>query len=497
MATVTIAGALAIEAQAKKAGWTEERLLDEAGANLAAAIVRYFPYPGHITGFLGKGHNAGDALVAMRILRDRHSWEISLRAAQPMDTAAPLTIRKWHELGAPPPAKGPLPRPATGPWVLLDGLLGTGSKGALRPPLLVLAAEMGRLRQTGGARVAAIDLPSGVDADTGEIHEGAVIADVTFMIANAKAGLLTGAAARATGALALVELPALAARQETDLELIAPQCATFGKSPRPFDFHKGMAGRVAILAGSADYTGAAVMAASGALRGGGGLITLFVPSSSHGAVSAKCPPEIIVRSCDDPRELLGERADAWVVGCGLGKMADHQTHGLFELIERSGVPLVIDADALNAIARAGKTGILSTSHVITPHPGEFRRLAPDLADLTREDAARAFVARFPATLLLKGCRTIVARSGCPLRINATGSPGMATGGQGDLLAGVIGARLAAGDSLQDAASLGAWICGRAAEIAQTDPAVSEDSLTPTDVADFLGAAFNDWRASRR
>ena len=161
------------------------------------------------------------------------------------------------------------------------------------------------------------------------------------------------------------------------------------------------------------------------------------------------------------------------------------------------MPAVIDADALNLIARSGMTGILAERHVITPHPGEFRRLAPDLAGLPRESAARAFADRIPATLLLKGCRTLVTRRGQPLWCNATGHPGMATGGQGDLLAGVIGARLAIGDPPLEAAALAAWLCGRSAEIALNEPAISEESLTPSDVSRHLGGAFLDWKCTRR
>ena len=141
--------------------------------------------------------------------------------------------------------------------------------------------------------------------------------------------------------------------------------------------------------------------------------------------------------------------------------------------------------------------ILGQNHVITPHPGEFRRLAPDLANLPRESAAREFADRFPAVLLLKGGRTLVTQRNQPLWCNSTGSPGMATGGQGDLLAGVIGARLAIGDAPLEAAALSAWICGRSAEIALAEAGLSEESLTPGDVAMRLGAAFHDWRTSMR
>jgi NAD(P)H-hydrate epimerase len=258
-----------------------------------------------------------------------------------------------------------------------------------------------------------------------------------------------------------------------------------------------MAGRVAILAGSAAYTGAAVLAASGALRGGVGLITLFVPNAVCDAISAKCPPEIIVRSFHDPREILKFPCDSLVVGCGLGEMDETLNEGLLDLISNSAAPTVIDADALNLIAKSGRISIFRENHLITPHPGEFARLAPDLRSSPREEAARRFADRMPATLLLKGCRTIVTRHGHPLWCNATGTPGMATGGQGDLLAGLIGARLAIGDSPVDAAALGAWLCGRAAEVALNQKNFSEESLAPSDVLHFFGSAFRDWKSSRR
>lgn len=481
-----------------KNGWTEEQLLNLAGERLGRAIGRFFPHPGTIVGYLGKGHNAGDALVALRILRDHFGWKVATRHAYPMADFAPLTQKKWDELGIRLPIdRAPSWRDFEGPLVLLDGLVGSGTVGELREPLLKLAVEMASLRQQAGARVAAVDMPSGIDSDTGLTSKGAVVADVTFMIGNAKVGLLCGHAASATGALALVSVEPLSASGKAAIELIAPQTLDCGKGPRPFDFHKGMAGRLAILAGSEAYAGAAVLAATGALRSGAGLITLFVPALAHSLIASKCPAEIIVRDYRDPRELQDFRFDALVTGCGLGEMNDAMADGLLELISQSAVPTVVDAGALNLIARRGRLDILTEFHVLTPHPGEFARLAPDLADRPREDAARCFADRTRSTLLLKGSRTIVTRKGEPLRCNATGTPGMATGGQGDLLAGVIGARLAGGDSPMDAAALGAWICGRSAEIALNESNLSEESLIPSDVLHFLGAAFRDWQSSRR
>jgi NAD(P)H-hydrate epimerase len=209
MAAVTRSGMRAAELAALVAGWTEEQLLDLAGKRLGHALGRFFPHPGTAVGYLGKGHNAGDALVALRVLRDHFGWKIAVRNAFSIEQCVPLTHKKWLELGMngsldqAPPWRG-----LEGPLLLLDGLLGIGAQGALREPLLSLAAEMQWLRQHAGARVAAVDLPSGVDPDTGESTSGAVTADVTFMIGNPKTGLLLGHATNAVGSLALVPLEA-------------------------------------------------------------------------------------------------------------------------------------------------------------------------------------------------------------------------------------------------------------------------------------------------
>lgn len=501
MPALTLAEMLAAESLAISRGWTEEQLLDEAGRQLGLAIGRHFPTAGTVIAYLGKGHNAGDAVVALGVLRERFGWEIGVRHAFASGPLAPLLekkcaalgpIRDWQEM----PDWQSLKRPV----VLLDGLLGCGGKGPLRGAVLESAAEIEWLRQNTGARVVAVDLPSGVDPDTGRAMPGAVHADLTFMIGHAKHGLLLGTAANHTGALALVPLDLIPPPQDppsSDLELISPQNLHFGKSPRPFDFHKGMAGRVSVVAGSRNYPGAAVIAATGALRGGAGLITLHVPANARLAIAARCPAEIIVKSYRSLSEIRDTVCDSWVIGCGLGPLAPAEFEHLWEILSTHPSPAVLDADALNAIAVHGTCKSLQKRHVITPHPGEFRRLAPDLADLDREQAAREFVKTSAATLLLKGSRTLVTRAGSAVWCNSTGGPSMASGGQGDLLAGVIGARLAAGMDPMEAAAHSAWVCGRAAEIAVTTDLESDESLTPQDVSHALGRAFNDWRSSGR
>lgn len=486
---VSVAEMKALETAALAAGWSEAQLMELAGQALGRRILELFPQRGQAIAFIGKGHNAGDALIALRVLRDA-GWHIAVRAAYPVDALAPLTQTQLKALGEVDEQLAI----THAPLLLLDGLLGIGAHGALRPPLRELAAEMQQLRERKGARVLAVDLPSGVDPDSGEIFDGAVIADITLTVSAPKRGLLLGNSAHAVGALSLIEVEPLVSHVPSAVEMIAPQTLRSSLPLRSFDFHKGQAGRLGLLAGSRAYAGAAVLAATGALRAGAGLITLHVPDDAAELVASRCPAEIMIRSYRELSELGEHRYDAVVCGPGLGTLDRDATHAMLAWAA-SQPNAVMDADALNAIAAHGGLEHLTAHHVLTPHPGEFKRLAADLANLPREEAARSFVDRCRATLLLKGSRTIVTNRNEALWCNSTGTPGMASGGQGDVLAGVIGALLAAGRDTLTAARLGAWLCGRAAERALMRQ--SEESLTAGDTAAALGLAFRDWRRGTR
>lgn len=497
MGAVTADEMRQIEEVAFRAGATPAGLMETAGRRLGQALVRFYPVPGTAVAYLGKGHNAGDALIALRELRAA-GWRIAVRAAFPEVEWASLTRAVFRDLGEVQVLGQPIDGVETKrPLLLLDGLVGIGSRGPLRGPLADLASEMNALRDSCGARIVAVDLPSGLDPDSGEILSGAVLADVTFTVGVPKRGVLDSRAVNAVGAIALVPLTELPVPDGGDFGLISPQTFPATSGPRPFEFHKGLAGRVGILAGSSTYRGAAILAATGALRGGAGLVTLHVPQEIVDRVSVGCPPEVIVRGYGSIEELLELSCDAWVAGPGLGPLDPKATRALLQLLERGTIPCVVDADALNAVAQAGSAARLPSTHVITPHPGEFRRLAPDLEGTARESAARVFADRTSPVLVLKGARTLVTAAGQTLWCNSTGTPGMACGGQGDVLSGVIGALLAAGSAPIEAAARGAWLCGRASEIALSTRAQSEESLLPQDTLAHLGAAFLDWREKGR
>jgi ADP-dependent NAD(P)H-hydrate dehydratase / NAD(P)H-hydrate epimerase len=498
MRAVTVAEMLAAEKAAKVAGWSEDDLLDLAGSRLGRTIGRFFPRPGTAVGYLGKGHNAGDTIVALAVLRDDLGWSIAVRQGFAAGEMAPLARAKLAECRMPAPLEhAPVAIDLRSPLLLIDGLVGIGSRGPLRPPLDALANEMNLLRSANGAMVAAVDLPSGIDADSGQPGSNQVVADATFTIANAKIGLLQACAADAVGALAVVPVEILSHSGCADLEPVIPAGFSIHKHPRPFDFHKGRAGRVTIIAGSLPYTGAAVLCAIGALRAGAGLISLFVPSGTESLIAARCPPEIIIRSFVSPIEVFAHPADALVVGCGLGPLDESSEREILSGIESSDISTVLDADALNIVSKLRFHRLFKPNHVITPHPGEFARLAPDMANLSRIEQALQFGKKYPCTLLLKGSRTLVSSPDGNLLCNTTGHPGMASGGQGDLLSGVIGALLAGGLPCRDSAALGAWLCGRASEIAIWAEGESAESLTASDTARCLGTAFHDWRQAYR
>ncbi|HEY1581828.1 MAG TPA: NAD(P)H-hydrate dehydratase, partial [Chthoniobacterales bacterium] len=191
-------------------------------------------------------------------------------------------------------------------------------------------------------------------------------------------------------------------------------------------------------------------------------------------------------------DLLEEPIDVWAVGPGLGK-----THAaeILRLLRNADQPMVIDADGLNILA--GEMEALEKARgprLLTPHPGEMKRISPNEKG-TRAEIATRFCAKYPVSLLLKGSRTIVAEAGHPLSYNTTGNPGMATGGMGDVLTGVCAGLLGAKVAPNAAARIGAWVCGRAAEIAIFQGSASEESLLPTDLLDHLGSAFRELRST--
>ena len=524
LAILTSAQMRATEEAAFARGVEVEALMDMAGAGVAQAVSRFFRKPGKCIVFAGKGHNAGDALVAAERLRQL-GWKIEVQLAFQEGDCSGLMRKKLESLRRrPPEILGARPSSGSGadlgvtlvelfaeaaeelstaleamaeeaylgtaaPLIILDGLLGLGAKPPLRDPIRAACRSINRLRANQGAYVFAVDLPTGLDGDSGKTDRDCVVADFTVTIGFAKPGLLADVALNFVGRLEVVQLNELRSPEKKAKEVVAVLPALRELLPRrKFSTYKNQCGRIGVVAGSRGFIGAALMTSQAALRAGAGLVEVFVPEEIYEIVAGAAPMESMVKPLRSYRELLKEKADAWAVGPGLGKSRATE---ILELIEKAKQPMVIDADGLNILAEKISTlRNCKGKRLLTPHPGEMKRLAPGEKE-TRAKTATKFCQRFPVTLLLKGSRTIVAERDRPLSYNATGNPGMATGGMGDILTGVCAGLAGQGLSLYDAARLGAWLCGRAAEIAIFNGSQSEQSLLPRDVLDHLGDAFDE------
>ena len=468
-----------------------EALMDNAGAGVARALRKFFPEPGTCIVFAGKGHNGGDALVAAGQLQ-RAGWKVDIRLPFAEHECSELTQKKLKALRdrengrARPP--GAPPSPAT---IVLDGLLGLGATHLLREPIRAAAREINQLRAQ-RTFVFAVDLPTGLNADSGEVDpDDCVRADFTVTIGFAKHGLVVDDAINLVGRIEVAPLPDLVAEITAPKAIAAtPEVLCSLLPRRKFSAYKNQFGRIGVVAGSKGFVGAALMTSEGALRAGAGLVEVFVPENIYPIVAAAAPIEAMVKPVRSYRDLLKEKIDIWALGPGLGK--SHAAE-ILDLIHKAEQAMVVDADGLNILA--GNIDILKQCkgpRLLTPHPGEMARLF-EVGKMSRAGLARNFCDKYPVTLLLKGSRTVVCERDQPLSYNTTGNPGMASGGMGDVLTGVCAGLIGQKLSIFDAARLGAWVCGRAAEMSIFSGAASEESLLATDVLAHLGPAFNELR----
>ena len=481
----------AAEQSAFARGMSVETLMDQAGAGVARAVRQFFPKPATCIAFAGKGHNGGDALVAAEQLQ-RIGWKIDIRLPFAEENCSELTQKKLKALrDATPKSADTIDRAPHS--IILDGLLGTGAKSFLREPIRTVAREINRLRREENAFVFAVDLPTGLDVDSGENDpKDSVIADFTVTIGFAKHGLFVDSALNLVGRIEIVPLPGLRPEAGAANELTAsPYSLRPLLARRNFSAYKNEFGRIGVVAGSKGFVGAALMTTEGALRAGAGLVEVFVPEEIYEIVASAAPVEAMVKPVRKYRDLLEEKIDVWALGPGLGK---ERASEVLNLIENAPQPMVVDADGLNILA--DKIHTLRTCRgprLLTPHPGEMKRLM-EIGKMARSGIARNFCDQFPITLLLKGSRTIVCERGKPISYNTTGNPGMASGGMGDVLTGVCAGLAGRELSMYDAGRVGAWICGRAAEMSIFQFGASEESLLASDVLAHLGAAFNELRS---
>jgi NAD(P)H-hydrate epimerase len=368
---------------------------------------------------------------------------------------------------------------------VVDALLGTGAAGPARGDVLALAERVA----TFGAPVLAIDGPTGLDLSSGEAH-GPVSAAATVTFGGPRRGHLL--AREWCGKIVVVDIGFPPADPGLP-RLVTDAGSGLRVPPLRATMHKGERGRVTVIGGAQGMTGAALHAARAALAAGAGLVKLVAGQETIAAARASLPDALTVESALGGELESGvteaiDWADALVVGPGLGREAPRAAF-LQAVLARRVVPSVLDADALGLVELNGDRPL-----VLTPHLGEFRRLAGDaLADEAANDrwsAATKAAQKLKATVLLKGVPTVVADVRGPTLVVASGNPGLATGGSGDLLAGFIGAFLARGSAPSEAAALGAHALGRGAELAAAQ--WTARSLRPADVLAALPAVWRVW-----
>jgi hydroxyethylthiazole kinase-like uncharacterized protein yjeF len=483
-------------------------LMGRAAAGLAsvcAALLRAAPggvYGARVVVLAGSGDNGGDALYAGALLARRGAAVTAIAAGSrvhPGGTAALLQAggRVSDDTGD---AAGVLDAAD----LIVDGLLGIGGRGGLREPFVGLAARAERARQA-GATVVAVDLPSGIDADTGAVQGPAVLADVTVTFGAIKPGLLIDPGAGHAGTVELIDIglgpylkeePAASAPQQHDIRELLPRPGAESDK-----YRRGVLG---LLAGSHRFTGAVLLSAGGAVHGGAGMVRVVTAPEAAVLVRQEWP-ETVVTVHPDERDwdLLDSvgRVQAWVAGPGMG--TDEVATARLAAILRTDLPVLVDADGLTILSqhedllpRSG--GLKGPPTLITPHAGELARLLgtdPASVEARRLEHARRAAGQLGVTVLLKGSTTVIASpdSG-PVLVNPTGTPWLATAGSGDVLSGLTGALLAQGLTPAQAGLAGAYLHGLAGRLAAAGSPDGADGpgqapIGASDLVRALPAAF--------
>jgi ADP-dependent NAD(P)H-hydrate dehydratase / NAD(P)H-hydrate epimerase len=438
-------------------------LMQRAAAGLAAICASLLNpvYGARVTVLAGSGDNGGDALYAGAMLASRGAVVTAVTPGA-----------KVHEggLNALVQAGGRVrpSMPDRDADLIIDGLLGIGGHGGLREPFAALARDTERQRQDHRATtVVAVDLPSGIDADTGVVDGVAVTADVTVTFGVIKPGLLIDPGASHAGTVQLIDI---GLSPDDDPEAQAPQREDIADLlPRPTaESDKYRRGVVGLLAGTDRYAGAAVLSAGGAIRGGAGMVRVVTEDVPAQAVRARWAEAVLT-----PVAGLAEagRVQAWVAGPGMG--TTDEAGARLEYILGTDVPVLVDADGLTLLTRLRDALARRTAlTLITPHAGELARVLGDGTDPATVEAHRLEYARRAAaelgiTVLLKGSTTVVATPdpGAPVLVNPTGTAWLATAGSGDVLSGLAGALLAQGLAPERAAIAGAYLHGLAGRLA--------------------------------
>ncbi len=462
-------------------------LMERAGTGAAAILLDRFPHVRKhgVVVLAGKGNNGGDGFVVARALKKKRvRVEVILAVpASEIRGDARAKLQAWQRAGGKvqtvTAAKlDPLARALGRAGCVVDALFGTGLGGEVTG----LPAELIAMVNAAGLPTVALDLPSGLDADRGVPLGVAIEAELTIAFAAPKIGTVIHPGAHYAGDVAVVDIgipDAAIATVAPQVEAVTAADAARILRPRDVESHKGTHGHLAVIAGSLGKTGAAILCARAATRAGTGLVTVGCPSVVLPIVAGGILEAMTWPLPDDGagalayadgqafRTLLADKRAA-VVGPGIGTGPDREALVRW-LVTTRPLPLVLDADALTCLGKLGGGLDRPTNGaplVLTPHPGEMSRLTGDDTATIQRDrltAARKAAAAYDAVVVLKGARTVIAAPDGRVWINLSGNPGLAAGGTGDVLAGMVGSLLAQGYRAEDAAVLGVFLHGHAAD----------------------------------
>jgi hydroxyethylthiazole kinase-like uncharacterized protein yjeF len=498
-------------ATSQRFGVASLTLMENAGSAVAEFVVARYPSAERIGVICGKGNNGGDGFVAARKLKAAGKEVRVVLLAEPAELrgdaaemfaklpVAPVIVRSSEEL------KREQARAVFESEVLLDAILGTGFK----PPVSGLYAEAIRLMNASSAPVVAVDIPSGADADVMGEQTGAVArADAVVTFTAPRPAHIFGRLTSGPTLIAPIGSPDDAVVSSLQLDLITAREIAPLIGPRPLAANKGSFGHVLVIGGSVGKAGSVAMAGMAALRTGAGLSTVATPKSVLSTV-AGFHPEVMTEPLDETDAgSISTRASGAVdalikgktvlaVGPGISRNPE-TSEFVRSLVMKCKSPLVLDADGLNAFeGRAGELNGKGRTLVITPHPGEMARLAGSTIAAVQRDrinVARTFAREHELIVVLKGHRTLIAHPDGTVWVNTTGNPGMATGGTGDILTGMVAGLIAQNrERIVEAVLAAVHLHGLAGDVARES--MGEHSLVATDLVKVLPEAFRRLRES--
>jgi NAD(P)H-hydrate epimerase len=540
MKLVTVEQMKAIEQEADANGLSYDEMMQNAGQGLAEVALDLFedePEP-EVLGLVGPGNNGGDTLVALtQLVKAGWKAQAYLIKRKTTDELVKVFQEAGGEIIAGTKDKEfeSLASALENVDLLLDGVLGTGVKLPLKEDIASVLDETNNILdelEDDAPFVIAVDCPSGMDCDTGEVADETIPADLTVTMAAVKQGLLKLPAFEFVGELEVVDIglpDELSALNEIQTEVAVAEFVADVLPERPLDSHKGTFGTALIAAGSVNYTGAALLSGQAAYRVGAGLVTMAVPASLHGTLAGQFPeatwvllPHEIGVISGDAAEVLTknfERATALLIGPGLSteektkefienlldeKSASKKSAGRIGFIHEAGEkkeeknskmpPLVVDADALKLLAKIPDWHKkLPAPAILTPHPGEMSvltGLSKEEIQENRLDVARRFAKEWGHVVVLKGAFTVIAAPDGRVTLLPFASPALARAGTGDVLAGLIAGLRAQGVEAFDAAVAGAWIHAQAGLYAADDLGTTA-SVLASDVLNSISDVLSD------